>query len=1503
MILVAPGFLFFLFLIPPLIYFHLRRRKRTEITVSSLFLWTAIKSKVQTRFRRKLNQNLHLILQILIIIILSLTLSGLNIPFNPLSVERTVIIIDGSASMGIIESGVSRFDSAKIEAQTIIRERGGENISVILAGYRAQLISSFGESTENQIDETRKLSFSQTSADVQGSLLMGENLIVGYSSSEIILLSDGAFDNKTLEMNTDLPLVFIPIGDSTDNIGITSLESRKDPLLPNVHQVYIKVFNSFDQRIETDLFLYLDGLEYSRSTLQIPENGYVSMVKKVSAESGRLEAVIKSDDIYALDNIAYLSLETGNPVSLLLISEGNLYLESLFSITEGINLSVKKEQPVDFNYDVVVFDKPPIGLLPTGNYIFFGTAPIEDNITQNGTINFPGIKNWDFEHPVLSSVDPRSFSVYQSAITLPGREYVSILEGEVPLIYVKENEKGRSVYFTFNLDASDLVLRPAFPILLSNTVKWLIPDMESGLFKSSSTGQIIMEGISGSGSNPFTIPGELTNPIGERILLNAKNGFYSFLPVYTGFYTLKTSGKEYAYAVNLLSPGESNIKRRFNLPEQQKESSRIRTQQFFPMFRLLITLVLAIMIIELFLTRRKGEGSGTVGKIQLGLAVFSLIFLILVLSNISIIKEKIESTVVFLLDISRSISSVNRDSALNWISLSQPEFDRTIRTGMVTFGANAEVIKPPGPDLIELKSLVFPFSKRTNLEAGLNQALALLPESGNNDIIILTDGNETDGSISEVLKSMDKDNIRVSTVPLSGFSEKNEIIARSIIGPSRVSPMEHNSLTLEIESLEESQGSLFFYMDGEYYGEDSINILPGRSLLSYKVNLREPGYHLFEVLIESENDTLFENNRFRKMIFVEGDLPVLYVYNGTGPSEMLLGPLRDHGYSFEVISASVFPDTLNELYSYDSIILDNIPAYYFSVSKMEMIKKAVSGGLGMLVIGGDNSLGAGGYYNTPLEEILPVDVDITSSLDLPGTAIVMVIDNSGSMQDAVSENERKSDLAKQAVFSALEVLDPEDTAGILAFNADFNWVVRIEPELNMDAVKENLFPLKPGGGTTLLPALEEAFRVLDSTSASVKHILVLSDGYTDPEGFEKLLNNIRNSGITVSTVAVGSVSNKLLMENIAAWGRGRSYYTDDIHTVPSIFVSESLKASRRLFIEETFFPLINQPHEILTGITESEIPPLHGFMLTYPKPNSEILLRGIENNPLLSVWQYGIGRTAVFTSNLSGSWASDWYIWDSYKAIFSQLLRWISKGNPDNGLKLSLSYNRSEVYISVDAKTSTGEYLNGLELTGKVILPDLSELEVEVEQNAPGSYNGKFPVSLDGSYFVTVIARESDSIVRMENLNSSFISIPYPEEYRNIKPSPKTLELIRTYTGGDNLSLKDPLGVEFYTTRPEGIGSSVLNWRVFVLIAFLMFLLSLFFRFLPPNIVFAPIVRFLAFLLKSITGKNIISYNQFIEKMNNIHLEEEKSKRDYSYWFGKEKSSTDNIYISKLRKK
>jgi len=210
--------------------------------------------------------------------------------------------------------------------------------------------------------------------------------------------------------------------------------------------------------------------------------------------------------------------------------------------------------------------------------------------------------------------------------------------------------------------------------------------------------------------------------------------------------------------------------------------------------------------------------------------------------------------------------------------------------------------------------------------------------------------------------------------------------------------------------------------------------------------------------------------------------------------------------------------SLPELSSFDLLVLDNVAAFQLSYAKMENIERYVRDlGGGLLVIGGSQSYGAGGYYRTPLERVLPVDMRPPARLDLPHVALLFVLDKSGSM-GAGPEGSTKLDLAKAAAMAAADIMNPTDQVGILGFDAAWDWVLPFRQVGKGEWISERLAGLQSDGGTDLYKAMVEAHRVIATKQAAIKHVLVLSDGLTDKADFSTLVTKMARDGITVSTV-------------------------------------------------------------------------------------------------------------------------------------------------------------------------------------------------------------------------------------------------------------------------------------------------------------------------------------------------------------------------------------------------
>ena len=558
---------------------------------------------------------------------------------------------------------------------------------------------------------------------------------------------------------------------------------------------------------------------------------------------------------------------------------------------------------------------------------------------------------------------------------------------------------------------------------------------------------------------------------------------------------------------------------------------------------------------------------------------------------------------------------------------------------------------------------------------------------------------------------------------------------------------------------------------------------------------------------------------------VRGEPTIFYVSEKGEASLPFLRALETQGITVSVNVIVDIPDTLSDLIEHDVMILDNVSGFDISLTKMALIERYVrDAGGGLIMIGGENSYGAGGYYKTPIEAALPVDTDVSSSLNIPGLTIVMIIDKSGSMNGRVEDGESKLDVVKAAAYSAIELLNPYHKVGLLAFDADYEWTVPIVDAGQRRRIADDLFRLSPGGGTRLFPALEEGYRMLSETVSSVKHIIVLSDGLTDEQDFEELTKGILEQKITVSTVAVGEDSDRKLMSDIARQGGGRSYYTADPHKIPRIFTTETITVSRGLIVEELFFPLVRSSHDIIKGIEPRSIPPLMGFVLTYLKPGAEEVLSVHDESPLLAVWRYGLGRSVAFASDLKGKWGIEWTLWDKFPKFASQLIRWVERPRYPQQLDVRLSVSGGIGTIDADALDETGKFINYLALNGMVIDPNGDTQEVILEQVAPGKYTGSFAVGDTGEYLLTVFGSNEDRVISPETFG---ISVSYNQEYLDLKMNDELLEKSALLTGGRLLSLENNEGRgKIFMAEEDDYESFQGLWFYLVLSALVLFILD-----------------------------------------------------------------------------
>jgi uncharacterized membrane protein len=487
-------------------------------------------------------------------------------------------------------------------------------------------------------------------------------------------------------------------------------------------------------------------------------------------------------------------------------------------------------------------------------------------------------------------------------------------------------------------------------------------------------------------------------------------------------------------------------------------------------------------------------------------------------------------------------------------------------------------------------------------------------------------------------------------------------------------------------------------------------------------------------------------------------------------------------------------------------------------------------GGGLLMLGGEKSFSAGGYHRTPLEKILPVDMDIPTKISIPSLCLVMVIDRSDSMGASISgtqptqrsdERISKMDVAKIAAFSAIQLLNPFDQVGVLAFNADWEWTVPI-----IEAGQR---------GTDVYKGLVEGVRALKEVRAVKKHLIVISDGLTPNMDFESLMHDATAHHITVSAVALGKDADRTLMDAIAHWGHGRSYYADDAQSVPRIFTTETILVSRALIEEQPFHAMLQTEHELLRGIQMAQAPNLYGYMVTYGKPAAEILLVTPKGDPLLAVQRYGVGRTAAFTSDLTARWGKDWLRWPQFSQFVAQLMRWVQRQGVRENFDVRVDIREGQVLVQADVYDAQERFVNHLDLQGsRMLTPSRQTLPITFKPIAPGRYQGGFPVQGNGEYVLSLIGKQGDTTFGPKTVG---LSLPYAAEYLDLDINYSLLNLLAHRTGGEVLRADAITDAAELLLARQGQAGTVLKeyWPWFVALALGLFVVDIAVRqvFLP----------------------------------------------------------------------
>jgi len=1431
-----PAALFLLAGVVPLILFlHSLKPRGVKIATTTMFIWQRVlrERPLAARLGWLLRKNLLLILQLLAAVALIVALADPSLLHLASRSGDMIVVLDLSASMKAKGISGSRFDGLRREFNALIdRLSSDQKMLVIGAGAEPRLLAPFSADKRRLRELARNLSATDGPGKFKEAILFAHGFLKRGSADQVTLISDGAFAGAE-EFALPAPhLNFIKVGGGSDNVAIVGFAVRRPPERPGESQILVHVRNFTTKPVRIPLTLSLDDKQIQREEIDIgADDRRVLLYPFAGAPAGRLVAQLDLADDFTIDNRAYLTLVDTPPVRVLYVGPGNPYLNNLFRSFANLELTSQTGwgegmAQTQNKFDVIICDRVAPPLAARGNLIVIDAPPPPAVPARQARVDHPRLRLPLAKHPLTEGLNLAELQVRAATPLRDGGAGVALARiAQGPLIYALAQDNLRLVYLGFDLLQSDLPLRVAFPVLFHNIFEWFQPQRLEFPGQSGRAGAPIKIAMAQPGAETT-----VTMPSGKNETVSLTSGSLIFADtVEAGFYRYKNASREGEFAVNLLDEEESRIAPRLNANSStQTSAAAASAESGLSLWPILLGAVVLLLGAELLLAYRQGLSIQPILMRAGALAALAVALL-----NPRWFQPSAALDVIVAVDLSRSVGQEGREKAREVMEVAAGLQKDATRTGLMSFGSAPEWESPPREAIPPAEFSARMDREQTDIQAALQGAAAQIGDGRQGRILLFSDGNENRGETVRVTPLLRSRGIQVWTLAVGLSRGSNEIYLADLTLPRQVDSAESFEIRAAVESWREAPARLRLLRDGVLIAERELRLNAGSNNVSFRDTLGQRGNHSYELLVESADDTLAENNLLQGVVEVKGPPRVLLLAARKDSQGVLARVLRVQGYAVVEAAPEAHALSLAELAAFDLLVLDNVPAFQLTHAKMESIEKYVRDfGGGLLVVGGSQSYGAGGYYRTPLERILPVDMRPPAKLEMPHVALLFVIDKSGSMGSG-AEGSTKLDLAKAAAIAAADIMNPTDQVGILAFDANWDWALPFRQVGKGEWITEKLANLQSDGGTDLYKAMVEAHRGIAGKTASIKHVIALSDGLTDKADFQSLVAKMARDGVTVSTVSIGSDADVKLMAGIAKEGKGRGYVALDPQTIPQIFTTETLLISRDLLVEKPVAPSIVAATGALKGIAQTDLPALRGYVLTYPKPRAELLMRA-DKDPLLVSWRYGLGRVMAFTSDLSGRWGIDWVGWSVFPQWASQISRDTMRKVLDSKMRADFQSDGDAVKVVADLVSQDGMFLNHLRLKATVATANQTSLEQPLQQSAPGRYEGRFTPVQRGIHFVTLYAEGKPGAVPVPLATVPYIA-PYPKEYRELKANLALLSRLAEDTGGEMIDpekFHDGVG-RLYTPTPGKSSKGRELWWPLAGAGLLLFLADLVLRSWP----------------------------------------------------------------------
>ena len=1363
----------------PIVILHMLTPRRPSTSVSSLLHWDGLKHAITAAEPwQKLRWSILLILQLAAVILFAIALARPAVLEEAELAEHTVFIVDASGSMAAIDGDPDRLGTAVEEARALrdeLPEQGAA--SLVVASPQPAVLVTQSESRDEFVRATDTIRVQAGTADYESAFALAESLVLPDRETDFVLISDGQLTENEQRL-APLGTRYVPVGQTDTNRAITDLSVNSGP---GGMQARVTVESTGGPDAIQVLRIDVDGVTVLSEEVEIPSGEVVEQTFELPSGT-RVAAYLDGDDLLAFDNQRFAGAPELGSLKARVHGQSRFFIDQLLAAIPEIDVDIAPGEEADFE----IYAGEPVPDDPTTPFIAIDAPGGAPGIVSTGRIENP-IPTLVANHPLLEDIDVGNLAIADAqALEVTNGEVVLGAPG-APLIVEGEADGVRFYYFAFTLERSNLPIDVAFPIIGARMMGGLATS--DGVTEGLTVGERVPVGPQ---------EGTVTDPRGNTAVVT--RGDSDPVADLAGFWTVAREDAEpFEVAVNT-DVTESDLAPRSELPgiRPAPESEPLvdaRTTIARTLLPWVVGALLVVLAMELYFSYR--SRGVPIRQWRAGLAVRAVIVALIALAlvNPAISQSSDQVTTVFVVDVSDSMGDSAKQSARAWVDSAITDAGDT-EWAIVEFGDDARVGTPLGTSPYRRARGVD--TDATNFARGLRLGESVLTGETRERIVVVSDGRSNTGDLQAELNRLETLGTVVDVHTIAASSVTDAAIS-AVDMPSSVSVGERFDVTVEVLSTVSGDAIVELSEGSEVVGAQEVRLSPGPNYVIFDAEAGDPGLQQFSASVRMTGDAVSQNDEHRAGVEVRGPASVMIVEGEEDGGQILERALNSRGLEVERVTIGDMPG-LQQLSIHRSVVLVDVSVRDMSEEQIGILGTYVRDlGRGMAVVGGTHSYGLGGYRDTPLEALLPVDAEAPDTQRQAEVAEVLLIDTSESMgachceENGVIGSEtggvNKTDISKAAAVRAIEALSSSDEVGVLAFSGSTEWAVPLQEFPDRETIDSGLAGLRPFGETRIVPAIEEAADELLTSDKELKHIILFSDGFTTEldigEEFVpfpgtgdllQIVEEIAAQGITVSVVGTGEGAIPAL-EEVAEVGNGRFYPGRDLNEIPEIFVREARLASRSFINEGEFFPVVTSTAPTVRNIASS--PAILGYVATTPKPTAQVQLQvGQMSDPLLASWRVGLGKVTAWTSDGGDRWASQWAGWDGYEDFWSTLVRDTFPLSGSAGERLEASIADEMMNISLEGAE---EWPAGTEPVARVSYPDGSSEEVELDRISDVEFGALVPARQGGTYAVGARVEGADGETAVL---STLATRSFAAEYLPGEPNADLMASVSTATGG-----------------------------------------------------------------------------------------------------------------------